>query len=165
MIISVTGHRPPDLGGYSEEAFNLLVELAKRRIEKLEPEEVIQGMALGWDQACATACWKLGVPYAAYIPFEEQAKTWPLQSRHRWATLRDHAAREHVFGKKYELELMHKRNTAVILDGEIVLANFNGYKYSGTAHAIGEAERLNRQIINVYQEWKSDYERSGIKND
>lgn len=55
IVLGVTGHRPPDLGGYSEEAFKLLTSLARKHIERIGPSEVITGMALGWDQACAVA--------------------------------------------------------------------------------------------------------------
>lgn len=166
MRLGVTGHRPPDLGGYSDEAFQLLVTVAKEQLTRILPEEVITGMALGWDQAVALACWEMSIPYAAYIPFEEQAKAWPKSSRFQWATLRDHASREVVVGgKKYSLEAMHARNQRVVEDSEVMLANYNGYPYSGTAHAIGLAEKRGIQIINVYPNWKERFRESGIVNE
>lgn len=153
IVLGVTGHRPPDLGGYSEQAFQVLVELAKRHIARIEPKGVIQGMALGWDQACAVACLDLGVPYAAYIPFEGQAKVWPKASRARWEELRAKAKYEEVFGKKYDQHLLIKRNQAIVNDSEKILTCFNGYPYSGTANALEFAKKKKLEIINVYQEW------------
>jgi len=165
MILGVTGHRPPDLGGYSEEAFELLVDLASEEIPKLKPRAVIVGMALGWDQACATACWRLGIPYGAYIPFEEQAKAWPKLSRYRWQTLRENATVERVFGKKYEQSLMFVRNHAIVDDSDTILANYNGYIHSGTGECVTYAQTRKKEIINVYDRWKRGFYRSGIADD
>ena len=165
MILGITGHRPPDLGGYSEVAFQVLVTLAKEKIVLLKPRAVIQGMALGWDQAVATACWELNIPYGAYIPFEEQPISWPKESRFRWATLRDHATVERVFGKKYDAELMKVRNMAVVDDSDKMLANYNGYVHSGTGHAVNYAIKQKKEVINVYSEWTTRRDAAGLEQD
>jgi hypothetical protein len=68
--LAVTGHRPKDLGGYSDAAFVKLVAFAKNNLGKWQPriEYVITGMAQGWDQAVAQACVELGLPFHAYVP-------------------------------------------------------------------------------------------------
>lgn len=55
MILAVTGHRPNKLGGYSKQAYRKLVKIAEVNLKKLNPDKVISGMALGWDQALAQA--------------------------------------------------------------------------------------------------------------
>jgi hypothetical protein len=162
MILGVSGHRPPDLGGYSEEAFQLLVEVAKIHLKEITPKAVIQGMALGWDQACATACWELGIPYGCYIPYEDQANAWPKQSRFRWASLRDHAEVERVFGEKYDDKLTLLRNKAIVDDSQKLLVNFNGYSHSGTGATVRYAQSRRKEFINVYAEWKLLREERGV---
>jgi len=165
VILGITGHRPPDLGGYSEKAFQVLVDLAKDTLVLLSPRAVIQGMALGWDQAVATACWELDIPYGAYIPFEDQPISWPKASRFRWATLRDHASVERLFGKKYDGDLLKIRNKAIVDDSDKMLANYNGYVHSGTGHAVNYAKQQKKEIINVYGQWITRRNEAGLESD
>ena len=80
MHIAVTGHRHDKLGGYSPTAFRTLQVLAEQELIKLAPTTVLTGMALGWDQAVAAACVKLGLPFVACVPFAGQDRIWPAQS-------------------------------------------------------------------------------------
>jgi hypothetical protein len=67
LIVAGTGHRPDKLGGYSDDAFNLLVKIAKHWLEMNKPTRVISGMALGWDQALATAAVEVDIPFVAAV--------------------------------------------------------------------------------------------------
>ena len=81
MKVAGTGHRPnklqlhtdQDLAVLSTFAFNWLEELA----ERYEPiDEVISGMAEGWDTALAIAALELDLPLVCAIPCEDQEKLW-----------------------------------------------------------------------------------------
>lgn len=51
MIIAVTGHRLYKLGGYGRDVYARLAQFAKDAIARYDPEQVISGMAMGWDMA------------------------------------------------------------------------------------------------------------------
>lgn len=57
MIYTATGHRPPHLGGYGDEARAKLLRFARQEIERIAAAEPLDklnsGMALGFDCACA----------------------------------------------------------------------------------------------------------------
>jgi hypothetical protein len=75
VIIAVTGHRPGKLGGYNADVLSRATLLAAKHLRALDPKEVITGMALGWDTACALAAIRLHIPFTAALPFEEQDRT------------------------------------------------------------------------------------------
>ena len=50
--------------------------LIKSTFKKLNPSEVISGMALGWDMALAQAAINLGIPFIAAVPFIGQENMW-----------------------------------------------------------------------------------------
>lgn len=157
-IIAGTGHRPNKLGGYEQPAFNLLVQIATEHLLDRAPKRVISGMALGWDQALASAATALGIPWAAYIPFLEQPNTWPYLSQHRYHTLLKHAAEvKFISPPGYKNWKMHKRNEAMVKDCTEMAAMYNG-SGGGTWNCICYAEHHKRHIINLYDKWK---ERSG----
>lgn len=162
MILGVTGHRPPDLGGYSTEALILLLEIAKEQLANLRPSLVISGMALGWDQACAMAAIHLDIPFHAYIPFKGQHKAWPKKAQKLYQGLAGFASGVKYFGDHYDLSCMRDRNQGIIDDSEKLLANYNGYIYSGTADAIERAETKKMEIINVYGKWKERATQAGL---
>ena len=82
MIIAATGHRPNKLDGYAQSSFNRLVKLAIIWIRKFKPTKFIIGMAMGWDQAVATACIKTNTPFIAAIPYKGFHLHWAHEHRH-----------------------------------------------------------------------------------
>jgi hypothetical protein len=59
----------------------------------------VSGLALGTDTWWAQSVLAAGQELWAYIPFEEQADTWPKQQRADWAALRAAATRVVVVGE------------------------------------------------------------------
>lgn len=96
VVLGWSGHRPEKLGGYGERVRLRLRDLARAVIEREEPALVVSGMALGLDQAAATAAIELGVPVLAMVPFVGQEGRWPLEARERYAGLIARAAAVHV---------------------------------------------------------------------
>lgn len=158
--LMVTGHRPTKLGGYGDEAFNRLVRVAGAQLRALKPDVVLTGMALGWDQAVATACAMLGIPYHAYVPFTGQERLWPLSSRQRYHRLLQGASKvipvsqEVPTTKGHAAGLLLDRNVAMVEDASECLALWDGTG-GGTAHAVKECRDLGVYVTNCYLAWRA----------
>jgi uncharacterized phage-like protein YoqJ len=95
--VAVTGHKPPELGGYDDNPVadavraKLTEVLAAKR--RLHPDLVVlTGLGLGAEQLAAEAAAAAGVPYVAVLPYPEPGSLWPAESRRRLAELLDGAA-------------------------------------------------------------------------
>lgn len=151
MIIAGTGHRPNKLGGYSNDAFNNLVQIAQKQLLILKPEYVISGMALGWDQALAMASNLSSIEFDAYIPFSGQANAWPYPSQKRYEWLLNRARNKiYICEPGYAAWKMQKRNEAMVDACDTILAMYNGTS-GGTANCIRYAQQQNKTIINLWK--------------
>lgn len=94
----VTGHRPPELGGYDEG--NPIAADVRRQLtdivaakRTMHPELVVlTGLGLGAEQLGAEAAHDAGVPYVAVLPYPDPDSVWPAASRGRYRRLLDGAA-------------------------------------------------------------------------
>ncbi len=153
MILAVTGHRPPKLGGYTIEAGERLYRFATRKLAELDPESVITGMALGFDTAVARACLYLNIPYVAAIPFIGQESQWPLSSQATYEFLLKNAASvEIVTDGGYTAEAMQLRNEWMVDNGTDVGALWNGTA-GGTGNCVKYAEKHHKPVLNFWDEW------------
>jgi uncharacterized phage-like protein YoqJ len=94
--LTVTGHRPPELGGYGEnpKAAGVRRQLAEilEAKRQLHPDlRLVTGLQLGTEQLAAEAAREAGVPYVVVQPYPEPDKPWPAPSRERYADLVRHA--------------------------------------------------------------------------
>ena len=64
-VVCGTGHRPPKLGGYSDEVWDHTCQVVIAFLKLLRPKGVISGMALGFDQALAWSAMQLDIPFIA----------------------------------------------------------------------------------------------------
>jgi len=92
MILGVTGHRPPRLGGYKNPSIRgaLLSEITLylREFKKKEHIDfVYTGMALGFDQYVAWSCLTEGIPFKAIIPFWFHSHNWSATWREEYSYL------------------------------------------------------------------------------
>jgi uncharacterized phage-like protein YoqJ len=158
MIYGVTGHRPDKLGGYSTKASQKLTEFAQYHLYELQPDEVITGMALGWDMSIASACVNLNIPFIAAIPFEGQEKKWPdFQQELYHQLLRK--SREVVNVSKsnmFSFSYYQIRNMYIVDNCDTLLALWNG-SIGGTYNCIEYANKVNMPIINLWKYWNKDY--------
>lgn len=153
MIVAGTGHRPDKLGGYGWEPEARLRCLAISWLEVAKPERVISGMALGWDQALASAAHISGIPFTAAVPFLGQEKMWPAESQKRFQTLLEKAEKvEIVCSGGYSPAKMQKRNEWMVDNCTHVLALWNGTT-GGTANCVKYAQKQEKPIINLWKEW------------
>jgi len=150
MIIGTAGHRPQKTGG---RPLDLLL-LAQRAILRENPDSVITGMATGWDQAIARACFGLGIPYIAAVPFEGQESRWPDAVQMEYRSLLGGAAKVvYVSVPGYHPAKMAKRNQWIVDHSDKMLVLYDGMGDSGTADAVGRADLAGLVITNCWQEW------------
>ena len=96
--MTVTGHRPPEIGGYDEgnpvaaRVRDKLAEvLAAKR--QLHPDLVVlTGLGLGAEQLAAEAAVASGVPFVAVLPYPDPDAVWPTDARRKFRQLLDRAA-------------------------------------------------------------------------
>ena len=85
-LVAVTGHKPPELGGYDPNpvADGVRARLAEILAAKrqVHPDVVVlTGLGLGAEQLAAEAATEAGVPYVAVLPYPDPGSQWPAGSR------------------------------------------------------------------------------------
>jgi len=154
MIVSGTGHRPNKLGGYSPQANTKLVGIILKWLRENKVEKVISGMALGWDTALAHAAEIEGIYLLCAIPFEGQELIWPRESKIIYNSILDNAHEVVVTSSGgYSPAKMQIRNQWMVDNSDLVLAMWDGTT-GGTYNCIKYAESKNKQIINLYSQFK-----------
>ena len=158
ITLGVTGHRPPALGGYSDHAFELLVAVAIEHLVRIVPEQVITGMAQGWDQAVAEACVRRHIPFIAAVPFQGQESQWPAASQGKYHGLLFHAQQVVYTTEKpgYAPWKMGVRNKWIVDHSHQILACWDGVEdmRSGTFQMVRLVRQQNKPLINVYPDWQ-----------
>jgi uncharacterized phage-like protein YoqJ len=153
MILCGTGHRMDKLGGYNSIVYAKLVKLAEKYLIELNPERVISGMALGWDQALADATNNLKLPLIAAVPFQGQESVWPEVSQDKYFSILDKATDVvYVSEPGYFAEKMQIRNRWMVDQSDLILAIWNGSK-GGTYNCIQYAKNSTKKIVNVWEEF------------
>ena len=95
-LVVVTGHRPPELGGYdpnpvAERVRARLADVLAAKRELHADLVVLTGLGLGAEQLAAEAATQASVPYVAVLPYPEPDTLWPESSRRRYRELLDGA--------------------------------------------------------------------------
>jgi uncharacterized phage-like protein YoqJ len=153
MIYAATGHRPDKLDGYGVMPFLRLTQLAEASLRTLAPTKIISGMALGWDQAIASASSHLKIEWIAAIPFKGQELAWPEASQRIYATILKHASQViYVCEPGYKASKLQKRNEWMVDNADAILALWNGSP-GGTANCIQYAQSKGKPITNVWSSW------------
>lgn len=155
MIYGVTGHRPNKLLGYSVKASDTSIKFAIGALEKYLPDKVITGMALGWDQYIAQACYDLGIPFIAAIPSSNQESKWPSFSQELYFKLLDRAEEIINVSKSnyYDPWFMGLRNEWIVDNSDKILALWNGSN-GGTENCVRYANIKNKEVINLWSIWE-----------
>jgi ribonuclease HI/uncharacterized phage-like protein YoqJ len=97
QLLTVLGHRPPEMGGYDSPALDVVRGQLREIIEaKVELHDgalsVVSGLRLGAEMLGAEAAVQAGASLVAVLPFPDPDAKWPAASRKRFATLVDAAA-------------------------------------------------------------------------
>lgn len=150
MILAATGHRPDKLGGYNSTLSVLRTDLIMDWMETRAVERGITGMALGWDQDFALACYELGIPYTAAVPFEGQESQWPQKSRLIYNWLMNRAADIVVVSPgAYNAGKMLARNVWMVDECTHLLALYDGTQ-GGTQHCLKYAREWEKPVVNLW---------------
>lgn len=155
MIMAGTGHRPNKLGGYGLHITNRLIAVASEALQTYKPDKVISGMALGWDQALASAAVLNKIPFIAAVPFIGQERMWPPSSQVIFKELCGKAEQVVIVSPgEYSAAKMQTRNEWMVHHCDTVLALWDGTS-GGTANCVRFAEAIKKPVINVWERWKS----------
>lgn len=153
-IVAVTGHRPNKFGGYSYAAYKRLETVAYDWLSGHRPEELITGMALGWDQACAIAAIKLDIKVHAAIPFIGQQYRWNSEDKQQYQYILEHCVKRTIVSEGgYTAFKMQLRNKWMVDHCDLLLECFDGSR-GGTYNTDEYARKQNKKIINLYERWK-----------
>lgn len=150
LIIAGTGHRPDKLGGYDDNVFERLKKLITKYLTS--DMVVISGMALGFDQALASAALNKGCELWCYIPCREFEMRWPEQSQVRYRNLLGYATKKvYVYAQSYPGPwCLQKRNERMVDDCHAMLALWNGSK-GGTFNCLEYAKTKDRTVTNLWE--------------
>jgi uncharacterized phage-like protein YoqJ len=152
MILGVTGHRPPKLGGYRipNPIYEAVCERIDTMLQTLAPTRILTGMALGVDQWVAEICVTHHIPFIAVIPFEGFSSKWPEESRRQFDYLcsRAESVRLVTATREYRPGLLQTRNKWIVDNCTEMLAVYNG-SAGGTANCVEYATRRGKNIRRV----------------
>lgn len=154
VILAGTGHRPNKLGGYGADVSKRLIDLARAALMKYRPDEVVSGMALGWDTALALAAIELAIPLTAAVPFEGQEKKWRPEQQQLFHEIIARANTVVVVSPgAYAFWKMQARNEWMVDRATGVLALWNGGA-GGTGNCIEYARARQVEIVNLWTAWE-----------
>jgi uncharacterized phage-like protein YoqJ len=112
-------------------------------------------MALGWDQALASAAVICNIPFLAAIPFQGQQRVWPKTSQIYYDNLLALASDIIIVSEGgYAGWKMLVRDKWMVNESEAVLALYNGDKSGGTFHTVQYANKVGKQVINLWDEYE-----------
>ena len=151
-VVSITGHRPDEFGGYEDNVIHSLVkESLAAAFHMVKPTKVIVGMALGVDQWAAEVCIKLGIPFEAAIPFLGQESIWPAPSKERYFELLAKAESKTIVCEgAYAPWKMQKRNEYMVNNSQLLVAVFDDTKEKGgTYNCVEYAKKAGKSILVI----------------
>lgn len=151
MILGVSGHRE-----IVETKPGSLTRFARLFLAEVRPRCVVIGMAMGWDMAVADACVDLGIPFAAEIPFPDQARDWPEDQRQRWVRLTRQAAEVRMTSRHFLKAAYFMRNMEIVnRSDEMAVLLDPATKRGGTLHATLYARSRGVIVHDLWPRWKS----------
>lgn len=159
MVIAGTAHRPQGLTTkrsvmYSNALVNALSEFFMPYLRQLKPDAVITGGALGGDTGLAVAALRYGAPLVVAVPFYGQESKWGAKSQDLYYRILDRAKLVvYVEQGPYEAWKMQSRNEWMVKKSDLLLALWSGSS-GGTANCIHYAEKVGRQVMNLWDDWE-----------
>lgn len=162
MILGFSGHRPNRLGGYSSCAKKKLYRFAHRILLRLDDDvTIVQGCALGFDQAIATAAIEQGHKVISMVPFLGFNKNWPVESVFELDGILNQSSEVRVCIAKDLMETINDvsfalnfRNEKIVEECDTLFALACGAK-SGTQNCVDFAIRRQVPVVNLWRDWLS----------
>jgi uncharacterized phage-like protein YoqJ len=152
VIIGVTGHRPPRIGGYNRD--NPVRTYCRARMTELLVELGatlgITGMASGTDIDFADVCIELGVPFIAAAPFEGQELSWPAHAQVEYRKRMEKAADvRYVCAPGYDKQKYLYRDRWIVDNCHTLIAVFDGEPHGGTVYTVHYADEIKRSVMLI----------------
>lgn len=158
-IICGTGHRPKFLPWKYKEKGSEFDSFKKKLIDKLnelEPDIVISGMAIGFDTYLAEATLELNIPLKCYIPYSNQGENWPSKAKERYLSILDRADFVFLIQDEYSFSCFLERDQAMVDDSDEVIALWNPkISQGGTYYTVNYARKCAKIVHNL---WDNNYE-------
>lgn len=151
MILGITGHRPPKIGGYTipNPIYNYVCQQLEKYFKELKPDKIISGFCIGTDLYAANIGIKLNIPVLAAIPFIGQELKWNDIDQKRYNFLLSKVSEKVIVSPGgYSPEKMQIRNQYIVDNCDLLLAVWDGTS-GGTKNCINYAKSLNKQIIII----------------
>lgn len=150
-IVAVTGHRPGKLGGYDEG--NSIAKAVKQQLreelERIRPDSLISGMALGVDQWAVQIALDLAIPVIAAVPCDGQDAIWKPELRRRYAKLLARCTEVHVVCPGgYARWKMQTRNEWMVDHCQQVIAVWDGSD-GGTEKCVRYARKVGKPVVEI----------------
>lgn len=146
-VIAITGQRPQSLDNdytYKSEMWQWIYKELGESFDKIKPERVYSGMALGVDTVAAEVAIRRDIPLTAAIPFRGQENPWSDEQQERYNLILALADEVVYVNETYEHPgVYQQRNEYMVDNADLVVAVWTGFK-GGTRNCVEYA--LNQQI-------------------
>lgn len=129
--IAITGHRPNKLGNdysFKSDLSKAIIKELQALIDKLKPECIMSGMALGIDTMWAVLAIKNNIPLIAAIPCRGHSSQWPPQSVKLYNRLINDPLCTQVLvtDSDYTPQCMQTRNEFMVDNSDELIAVWDG---------------------------------------
>jgi len=150
-IIAGTGHR---IGLLNTIERVKIKNVLKDYILSSNPDMIISGMALGFDQILAEVSIDLDIPLTCAIPFKGQELKWNDCDINFYNNILYKATRTVICSKGgYSVNKLMLRNKWMIDRCTDVVALYDGRLYGGTYNCIKYAKKCDIPIINLWNKY------------
>lgn len=160
LIIAGTGHRPKYCPCKYKNNHPWLISLKKRLENYLiemgfgDTNRIIRaGGAIGWDTWLAQVALELDLILHLYLPFKDQGKEWPSDSRKEYERIKGEASKIIYTSENYHPQVFFDRDLAMITGADKVVSLLDPKVNSGgTFYTVGEAKKLGIDIVNFWED-------------
>lgn len=157
MIIAGTGHRPGKIYGYNNEDYLKLIGICSNYLREYpDIDEVISGMAQGFDQALAQAALNIGISVRAAVPCRGQEKKWTAKAQRYYQKLLSQCHKVVYISETYTKHCMQDRNIYMVDECDKIFAMWDGSS-GGTKNCVDYADSKKKEIINLYDTWETGF--------
>lgn len=153
VILSGTGHRPNklnneyDLKGPLTKAISIKVYDI---FNLISPDEVVTGMALGFDMILAVCSIRAGIKFTAAVPFKGQELSWPLASQRLYNSILENTLCTPIIISEgpYAAWKMQTRNEWMVNRANEIIACWDGTE-GGTGNCVKYAQGVYKKIHRI----------------
>lgn len=151
--VAVVGNKSPELGGYGAVAMSRVADFAGTWLREAQPDRVVLGMRLGWDQSVAYACRMAGVPFVVAVPHEGVDEHWQKDWKKAYRSLLS-CAEEVVLVSKgsYQITKIDKQLRWMVDRADRVVTLWQG-EDAVVARCLRYAVESGRPVENVWDRW------------